>query len=169
MLPWPITIHVDINTTGAVSLTQTEFENLKLIHSEDVGTNISLTVGAASHEVTDSGNLLSPDVVSSVDSQTITLDVQAVTDPIDLKINGGISHSVTFNEDIRHWICRPYWRRALVIMMARKAIAMKLPVYPLVWLVNVGGQSVTANGLDPVSINFIGNNPSVTLTPLRAL
>jgi len=71
------------NAAGVVTLTQTEFENLQIIHPEDNDTNINVLMTAVSHEVKDDGTLLDVDVSSSA-TQTTTINIVAVTDAVSL-------------------------------------------------------------------------------------
>ena len=84
-------------TSGTYSLTQAQYESIAIIHEEDNATNIKITIETQSHEVKEDGSLLNIDVASTIAAQTVTLDVQAVTDDISLKFdnNGGIGTIVT--------------------------------------------------------------------------
>ena len=74
-------------TSGTYHLTQAQYDSLAIIPAENNATNIKMTVKTASHEVTDSGALLSTDIVSATQTQNVTLDVKAVTDPITLSFD----------------------------------------------------------------------------------
>ena len=76
-----------IGTSGTYHLTQAQYDSLAIIPAENNATNIKMTVKTASHEVTDSGALLSTDIVSATQTQNVTLDVKAVTDPITLSFD----------------------------------------------------------------------------------
>jgi len=86
-------------TTGTYSLTQAQYQSLAIIHEEDNDTNIKIKIKTQSHEVDDSGASLG--IVSSVVTQNITLDIQAVTDDVTLAWDNASrgSISTTTNTD----------------------------------------------------------------------
>ncbi|MCP4127163.1 MAG: hypothetical protein GY753_08890, partial [Gammaproteobacteria bacterium] len=71
---------------GTKSLTQTQYATLGVKQVEDNAGDIIFTISTESHEVQDSGALHVPDVVSGTSSQIITVDVQAVTDPVSITL-----------------------------------------------------------------------------------
>ena len=87
-------------TSGTYHLTQAQYNSLAIIHAEDNDADVNLSISVASHEVQDDGSLLSPDVVSSVATQNIELDILAVTDNITLKFDedGGVGTLGTTTE-----------------------------------------------------------------------
>ncbi len=101
--------YAGLNTTGAIAITQAQYESLLIIPKEDdAGGDILFTISTRSHEVQDDGTLFSPDVRSDIASQVVTLKIHAVTDPVSLEenqlatqydgTNDGILN-VTINED----------------------------------------------------------------------
>ncbi len=75
---------LDSDTDGVVKLTQSEYEDLKIIPSEDNATNIDLDISLTSYEVDDSLYPLDWNI-NATSTQTLTVDVKAVTDDISLK------------------------------------------------------------------------------------
>lgn len=71
-------------TSGTYHLTQAQYNSLAIIPAEDNAGNIVFTIKTESHEVQDSGALFSTDIKSSVQTQMVTVDVKAVTDPVTL-------------------------------------------------------------------------------------
>ncbi len=95
---------LDQNATGVIKLTQTEYDNLHIIPSEDNAKNINLTISITSYEVNDSGVPL--DINSATLSETTTamevVDVQAVTDDITLLYNQQGTEGGSDNTDYTH-------------------------------------------------------------------
>ena len=90
-----------IASPGAATLTMTtaQFEALKLLPAAHSATNFTVTMRVTEYEVDNSGNPLSG-VAGVAATTTVANNVLAVTDPIDLRINGGNGpHSVTISED----------------------------------------------------------------------
>ncbi|WP_321277169.1 Ig-like domain-containing protein [Thiomicrorhabdus indica] len=90
----------DLDNTGAIQLTQAEYAQLAISPIEDSHHNVVFTVTTESHEVTDAGALLSPDVISTTSTQNVTVDLQAMTDPvtIDLAVVNTVDTSVTLED-----------------------------------------------------------------------
>jgi VCBS repeat len=90
------------HTTGAsgtLSLTTAQYEALKVLPPAESGVNFTVTASATSYEVDASGTPI-VGVPGATGTTSVVVDVQAVTDPVDLKIAGSdTSHSVTINED----------------------------------------------------------------------
>ncbi len=85
--------------SGTLTLTTAQFESLKVLPPVHSGVNFTVTVSATSYEVDDAGDPLSG-VPGATASETVEVDVQAVTDPVDLKIDGSDDpYSTTINED----------------------------------------------------------------------
>ena len=85
---------LDPEAAGVIKLTQAEFEGLKIIHPEDNDANIILKITATSHEVKDDGTLLDTDKSAS-STQTVTVDIQAATDPVSLVWNDASDGTIT--------------------------------------------------------------------------
>ncbi|MFD1007728.1 immunoglobulin-like domain-containing protein [Oceanisphaera ostreae] len=98
---------------GAVNyVTKTEYEAIKALPAADRHENFTVKVSVDSYEVDGSGNKLAS-VPGANSSQTITVDVQAITDDIVLKVQQGVAQTdvvvaipgtdkvadITFNED----------------------------------------------------------------------
>jgi VCBS repeat-containing protein len=102
----PLTIvlsdQVDYHINGAsgtLTLTTAQFESLKALPPQHSGENFTVTVSATSYEVDDDGNPLSG-VPEATASEIVEVDVQAVTDPVDLKVDGSDApYSTTIDED----------------------------------------------------------------------
>lgn|GEM_PF-2176031 len=90
----------DLDNTDAIQLTQAEYAQLAISPIEDSHHNVNFTVTTESHEVTDAGALLSPDVISTTSTQNVTVDLQAMTDPvtIDLAVVNTVDTSVTLED-----------------------------------------------------------------------
>ncbi|MFV8422167.1 cadherin-like domain-containing protein [Vibrio parahaemolyticus] len=76
----------DLDNTGAIQLTQAEYAQLAISPIEDSHHNVDFTITTESHEVTDAGALLSPDVISSSSTQNVRVDLQAMTDPVTIEL-----------------------------------------------------------------------------------
>ena len=90
-----------IASPGAATLTMTtaQFEALRVLPVAHSATNFTVTMSVTSYEVDNTGAPLSG-IPGAASSLGVAVDVRAVTDPIDLRINGGNGpHSVTINED----------------------------------------------------------------------
>ena len=84
---------------GVYYLTREEFEAIVATPAPQSHDNFSVTVAVTSHEVDDAGASLG-EVAGAASSQTIRVDVQAITDPADLKIDGRDgSHTLLIDED----------------------------------------------------------------------
>lgn len=71
--------------TGALEMTSAEFEALKVLPPAESHANFTVTVSVTSYEVNDSGAKVS-NVNGATSTATVKVNVQAVTDGIDLKI-----------------------------------------------------------------------------------
>jgi T1SS-143 domain-containing protein len=76
--------------TGALEMTSAEFEALKVLPPAESHANFTVTVSVTSYEVEDSGAKVSG-VNGATSTATVVVNVQAVTDGIDLKISDGTS------------------------------------------------------------------------------
>ena len=76
--------------TGALEMTSAEFEALKVLPPAESHANFTVTVSVTSYEVNDSGTKVSG-VNGATSTATVVVNVQAVTDGIDLKISDGNS------------------------------------------------------------------------------
>jgi len=72
-------------TSANYSLTQAEYESLAVVPVEDNANDVVFTIKTESHEVTDAGDLYSPDIVSLTQTQNVEVDILAVTDPVTLR------------------------------------------------------------------------------------
>ncbi|WP_228157034.1 DUF5801 repeats-in-toxin domain-containing protein [Acinetobacter baumannii] len=75
---------------NALEMTSAEFEALKVLPPAESHANFTVTVGVTSYEVDDSGAKVSG-VNGATSTATVVVNVQAVTDGIDLKISDGNS------------------------------------------------------------------------------
>ena len=84
---------------GSIAMTTAQFEALQFNPVAQSANNPTITMSVTEYEVDDSGNPLSG--VAGATSQTsVEVDVLAVTDPVDIKINGSdTSYTATINED----------------------------------------------------------------------
>ncbi len=90
-----------IATPAAATLTMTtaQFEALKVLPPADLATNFTVTMTVTEYEVDTSGNPLSG-VAGANSSTTVAVNVLAVTDTVDLKINGADApYDATIAED----------------------------------------------------------------------
>ncbi len=89
----------DSNYGSAIKLTQAEFEALKILPPADRHNDIDMTLRVTSYETDDSGNR-DTSVPGAAASRNIHVEVLAVTDDVDLKINGSDDpYSATIDED----------------------------------------------------------------------
>ena len=86
------------STSGVLQMTTAEFEALQVLPPAENAANFKVTVKVTSYEVDESGNKLSS-VDGKTGSTTVDVKVHAVTDPIELKIDGKDSHDLTVKED----------------------------------------------------------------------
>ncbi|MDN8223704.1 hypothetical protein QZK02_16640, partial [Acinetobacter baumannii] len=75
---------------NALEMTSAEFEALKVLPPAESHANFTVTVSVTSYEVDDSGAKVSG-VNGATSTATVVVNVQAVTDGIDLKISDGNS------------------------------------------------------------------------------
>lgn len=84
-------------TIGTHTLTKVQYENIVIIHAEDNATNIKTTISVQSYEVKEDGSRVDGVDPSAKATQTVILDVKAVTDPIvDFEFTDG-SKNYTYN------------------------------------------------------------------------
>ncbi len=69
------------------NLSKADYEKIAVLQVEDNANNIKFDIKAQQHEVQDSGDLWSPDIASSVETQHVTVNVQAVTDPVSITLH----------------------------------------------------------------------------------
>jgi hypothetical protein len=86
------------SASGVLQMTTAEFEALQVLPPAENAANFKVTVKVTSYEVDESGNKLSS-VDGKTGSTTVDVKVHAVTDPIELKIDGKDSHDLTVKED----------------------------------------------------------------------
>ncbi|WP_233155024.1 VCBS domain-containing protein [Candidimonas nitroreducens] len=86
------------NAHGVYYLTKAEYEALEANPPAESGRNFTVTVSATSYEVDSTGAIL-PGVDGATSTQTIDVDVQAVTDGAKLSIDGADSASLSVDED----------------------------------------------------------------------
>jgi VCBS repeat-containing protein len=85
--------------TGDLTLTKVQYESLLVNPPADSGNDFTVTVSVTEYEVTDAGTQISG-VPGATSTETINVDVQAVTDGVDLKIDGSDdSYDLTIDED----------------------------------------------------------------------
>ncbi|MCV6621785.1 MAG: hypothetical protein OIF51_08535, partial [Cellvibrionaceae bacterium] len=89
----------DISGSDILFLTEAQFEQLALLPPAHSGTDFTARLTATSWEVNDAGTPLVPNS-SATRTLSKNFDIQAVTDPVDIKINGSdTSHNATIDED----------------------------------------------------------------------
>ena len=161
---------------GSIAMTTAQFEALQFNPVAQSANNPTITMSVTEYEVDDSGNPLSG--VAGATSQTsVEVDVLAVTDPVDIKINGSdTSYTATINEDTAFDL------GALLTTVAfvdndgseiRSIILSNLPEGTIVNGAEIVGTSATivwVNGepLPAISItpphNFSGDMTNITVT-----
>jgi VCBS repeat-containing protein len=170
--------HDDLNpgADGAISLTQAEYEALRVVHAEDNDTDIDINIGVTSYEVDDS-NIPLAGVTGVADSDDMTVKIRPVTDDISLIWNnatGGTisqttnaSDTFTFNtaQDEGYYFTNPLDLDALLSSTSGTDISGDLDGseqrkytiedIPEGSVVTIGGQSVTAdsNGTAVIRLN----------------
>ncbi|MGA4495787.1 DUF5801 repeats-in-toxin domain-containing protein [Vreelandella venusta] len=85
-------------TTDVNYLTQDEYEAIKAKPADNRHENFDVTVSVTSYEVDDSGAQLSG-VDGAESTAQVEVGVQAVTDDVDLTIDGGDTHTASVDED----------------------------------------------------------------------
>src|SRR6056297_2441462 len=84
---------------SAIKLTADEFESLMVLPPDDRGNDIRMNLRVTSYETDDSGNI-DTSVAGATAGRAINVDVQAVTDGVDLKIDGSDDpYDLTIDED----------------------------------------------------------------------
>ncbi|MCC2602359.1 VCBS domain-containing protein [Sphingopyxis yananensis] len=84
--------------TGVYYMTPAQYEALKAVPAPESGKNFTVTADVTSYEVDADGNILD-DVPGALSSQTITVDVQAVTDGVTLSKVVGTPANPAIDED----------------------------------------------------------------------
>nr|WP_207388749.1 immunoglobulin-like domain-containing protein [Stutzerimonas kirkiae] len=86
------------DSSAELTMTKAQFEALKVLPPAESHVNFSVKASVTSFEVDATGVKLSQ-VNGSTRNTSVEVKVQAVTDPIELKINGEDSHDLTLAED----------------------------------------------------------------------
>ncbi|QDY69418.1 VCBS domain-containing protein [Qingshengfaniella alkalisoli] len=86
------------DATGAISMTSDEFEALEVLPPEHDSDNFDVTYSVTSYEVDGSGNTL-PDVPGATSNETVTVHVQAVTDPAAMVFDSTVDAAAVENAD----------------------------------------------------------------------
>lgn len=84
--------------SGIYHMTTAEYEALLATPSAESGQDFTITVSATSYEVDAAGTII-PSVAGASNTQTVDIDVQAVTDGASLTIAGGPSTTLSGDED----------------------------------------------------------------------
>ncbi|MEZ5742539.1 MAG: VCBS domain-containing protein, partial [Sphingomonadaceae bacterium] len=84
--------------SGIYHMTTAEYEALLATPSAESGQDFTITVSATSYEVDSAGTII-PTVAGASNTQTVDIDVQAITDGASLTIDGGPSATLSGDED----------------------------------------------------------------------
>ena len=91
--------HISGITGNTLTLTQQQFEALKVLPPEDAHENFTVEMRVTSYEVDDTGTPI-PGVAGAESSTSVVVDVEAVTDPVSLSFDDGTNtRSLSINED----------------------------------------------------------------------
>ncbi|MBU3014088.1 VCBS domain-containing protein, partial [Poseidonibacter lekithochrous] len=91
--------HVSDVSGEILEMTIAEFEALKVLPISQDANDFTVTMSVTEYEVDDSGVQITG-VAGATSTTTVDVDVLAVTDPVDIKINGSdVSYKATVNED----------------------------------------------------------------------
>jgi large repetitive protein len=153
-----------VASPGAATLTMTtaQFEALKVNPVAHSATNFTVTMSVTEFEV-DDANAPLVGVAGATSTTTVAVDVRAVTDPVDLKINGSdVSHDATIDEDTSFDL-GALLSATFSDLDGSETRFIDLAGLPAGSLVN--GVTVGAGGT--ASVQLVGNNtlPSISLTP----
>ncbi len=164
-----ITIHLSdagnlIASPGAATLTMTtaQFEALRLLPAANSGSNLSVSMSVTSFEVDNAGNQISG-VNGAVSTTSVNIDVQAVTDAVDLKINGSdVSYDATIAED-GSLDLKALLSATFADLDGSEVRYIDLAGLPPGSVVN----GVTVGAAGTASIQLVGNNtlPAISLIP----
>ncbi len=181
--------HSDLDPVadGAISLTQAEYEALKIIHAEDNDKDIGINISVTSYEVDDSGIPLSG-VAGVKDEDNMSVKIAPVTDDISLAWDNNASglgtyvgDTFTFNTvdeggyfttsiDLKSLLTKTsgYESDATGDLDGTEKRTYIIEGIPEGSIVTLGGQSTTANASGVATIVFNDTNnkledPSFTL------
>ena len=155
-----------IASPGAATLTMTtaQFEALKFLPLADSGVNIArIRMGVTEYEVTDVGNPISG-VGGATRNADVAVDVRAVTDTVDLKINGTDGpYDVTIQEDSALDFKELLLSAAFQDLDGSEVRFIDLAGLPVGSVVN----GVVIGAAGTASIQLVGNNtlPAISLIP----
>ena len=155
---------------SAIKLTADEFESLLLLPPDDKGNDIRMNLRVTSYETDDSGNI-DTSVAGATSQVSVNVDVQAVTDGVDLKIDGSDDpYDLTIDEDSTYDIASLLQANLLDTegngadtdgSETRVLVFENLPEGTI-----VNGQEIGADGSITISITSNdGTLPTINLTP----
>ncbi|MDD4854681.1 MAG: VCBS domain-containing protein, partial [Sulfuricurvum sp.] len=85
--------------TGTLTMTTVEFNALQVLPKAQSATDFTVTMSVTEYEVDNSGNSISG-IAGATSTTAVAVDVLAVTDLVDLNINGSdVSYTATIDED----------------------------------------------------------------------
>ncbi len=153
-----------VATPGAATLTLTtaQFEALKVNPVAHNATNFTVTMSVTEFEV-DDANVPISGVAGATSTTTVAVDVRAVTDAVDLKINGGdADYDATINEDTSFDL-GALLSATFSDLDGSETRFIDLAGLPTGSVVN--GVTVGVGGT--ASVQLVGNNtlPAISLTP----
>jgi VCBS repeat-containing protein len=149
--------------TPTLTLTTAQFEALRALPVAQSATNFTVTMSVTEYEVDTAGNPLGGVTGAATSSVTVVADVQAVTDPVDLKIDGSDTvYDATLVED-SSFNLTPLLSTSFQDVDGSEQRYIDLSGLPAGSVVN--GVVVGASG--SISIQLTGNNtlPAISLTP----
>jgi len=158
-------------TTGDLTMTGGEYASMQILPPLDTHNNISFTVSVSSYEVDNSGVDLG--VPPATTTETVTIDVQAVTDPVSLIYTsqgdeGGsdfTDYTKTIDEDTSFNLTTLLSESFGDRLDGSETFTYQLSGVPTGTALSVNGSSIAATATGIVSVNFTGVSPTIIITP----
>ncbi len=156
-------------------LTEAEYNHISVLQVEDNAHDITLDISAQQHEVQDNGNLWSPDIASTTMHQTVSIDVQAVTDPVSIVLNdtdgagldvvvSGSTVNVQFDEDTTYDFSAILGEQ-FGDLDGSESYQYKLEGVPNGVSVKIDGTTIVSDGVTPITVAFTTQTPTVSIEP----
>lgn len=155
--------HSDVGTAD-LEMTSAEFEALKVLPNPEDATDFNFKMQVREYEVDENGEPLDIDDYGK-STITVQLDVLAVTDPVDIKINGSDSdYTAVMNEDTAIDLKALLSTNSFVDLDGSENRTIVISDIPSGTIIN--GTTVTS-GTYSISLTGSGNDtiPSLSLTP----
>jgi VCBS repeat-containing protein len=152
--------------TADLTMTVAEYESMKIQPSVDSHENISVSVSVSSYEVNSGGSIISG-ITGATTTETVTIDVQAVTDSVSLTYTDNTTaKSITIDEDTSFDLSALLTESFGDSSDLSETFTYELSSVPVGSIVTIDGtpETVTASGI--VSVSFTGaTTPTISIAP----